>query len=111
MPMLDGGKDIGPVVGAILANAPQGVSGHPVLAVSKEMDFTEIAATLAKVTGQDVRYVQSPAGQMSKRDPIIGPEFEQMYDFYNKFGFAGGEKWLRIEEVCLSGCGRSADWY
>lgn len=99
MPLLNGHKDIGPVVAAILSNQPQGVDGPPVLAVSEEMDFQQICITLQNITNQKIDYVQSPPGLMGKRDPIIGTEFEQMYEYYNKYGFDGGERWLRIGDV------------
>lgn len=101
MPLLNGSKDIGPVVSAILRTPPQGVRGPPVLAVSEELDFDEICAIFTRVTGQNFKYVQSPPGQMAKRDAVIGAEFEEMYEYYNKYGFDGGEKWLRIGEVSL----------
>lgn len=69
------------------------------LAVSERMDFDSIYKVISKVVGQDIVYRQSAEGDMEQNDPVLGSIFEQMYEFFNEYGFAGDTKMLGRDEV------------
>lgn len=100
--LLNARRDIGSFVVAALQLPPQGVRGPPVFAYSQELNFEQIAATIKHATGIDISYRQSDAGVMTKNVPVIGKEFEQMYNYNNAYAFAGNTRMVMPSDVgCL----------
>jgi hypothetical protein len=56
----------------MLQRSPQGIDGAPVMAMSGQLNFEQVCATLSKVTGKQINYRQVAHGVMANYDKIVG---------------------------------------
>ncbi|KAL9071715.1 MAG: hypothetical protein Q9157_005354 [Trypethelium eluteriae] len=74
--------DIGLYVAAMLAQPPP--SAHkkikPVVAYGEALTLNQVVETFQRVTGRKMKFEQMPPGEFEEREPMIGEEFQKMYD-------------------------------
>ena len=71
---------------------------------SEALTFTQVVEILQKVTGHRIRYEQMPAGELERQEPVIGEEFQKMYDALNAYGTKGGADVVEPEQVRSAFC-------
>lgn len=88
VPLVDAGGDTGKFTAAILADPPK-YEGKIVYGAVKLYSLEEIAATFAKVTGQDVVYKQLSDDELRARLPFAADLIIETFNYFHEFGYYG----------------------
>jgi len=100
MPLLVGEEDTGPLVKALIDEAP----GKHLIAYREWMTLPEMVAAFTKATGLPAEYVALPVGEpRGLLPPALQQVVDDMWGYFNEFGYEARQDLSVIHpgQVCL----------